>query len=153
MAWLMLSCGLIPLGVLARTFEDHPISDRVAWIGLVAMGFFSSLFVLTLVRDLLLTSLLTIRATIWPHVIHLDSWRVKSASAVPLLALLSTAIGFLNARRRAKVVSVEVPIDKLPAELEGLTIVQLSDIHVGPTIKQRYVDAIVDEANRLQPDL
>ncbi|RKP44633.1 metallophosphoesterase [Trinickia fusca] len=150
--WLVLSCGLIPLGVLARTFEDHPLSDRVAWIGLMAMGFFSSLFVLTLLRDLLLVSLL-VANVISPHVVRFETWRIDTALVAPLLALLSTVIGFLNARRRAKVVPIEVPIDNLPTELEGLTIVQVSDIHVGPTIKQRYVNAIVDEVNRLQPDV
>ena len=45
---------------------------------------------------------------------------------------------------------VEVPIDDLPAALDGFTIVQISDIHVGPTIKRRYVDAIVDAVNRLE---
>ncbi|WP_175705019.1 metallophosphoesterase, partial [Burkholderia ambifaria] len=58
-----------------------------------------------------------------------------------------------NARRLARVVEVEVPIDDLPASLDGFTIVQISDIHVGPTIKRGYVEAIVNAVNRLQPDL
>jgi uncharacterized protein len=150
--WLVLSCALIPLGMLARTLERQPLADRLAWIGLLAMGFFSSLFVLTLLRDVVLASLLTVDA-LWPLTISLAHWRIDSAAAVPLLALLSTLIGFVNARRRARVVTVDVPIEQLPAELDGFTIVQISDIHVGPTIKQRYVDAIVDAVNRLQPDL
>ena len=39
---------------------------------------------------------------------------------------------------------VEVPIANLPASLHGFTIVQITDIHVGPTIKRNYLDAIVD---------
>jgi predicted MPP superfamily phosphohydrolase len=150
--WLVLSCLLIPLGMLARTIERQPLGDRLAWIGLLAMGFFSSLLVLTFVRDLAMASLLTVDA-IWPHAIPLSVWRTDSAAAVPLLALLSTAVGLFNARRRARVVTIEVPIDDLPPALDGFTIVQISDIHVGPTIKRRYVDAIVDAVNRLKPDL
>ncbi|TKC86216.1 metallophosphoesterase [Trinickia terrae] len=150
--WLLLSCGLIPLGMLARTIERQSLGDRLAWIGLLTMGFFSSLLVLTLLRDVALASLLTVDA-LWPHSVPLARWRIDSAAAVPLLALLSTAIGFINARRRARVVTVDVPIDHLPAALDGFTIVQISDIHVGPTIKQHYVDAIVDAVNRLKPDL
>ncbi|MDE1181575.1 metallophosphoesterase [Paraburkholderia sp.] len=150
--WLVLSVLLIPMGMLARTIKKQPLGDRLAWIGLLAMGFFSSLLVLTFVRDLLLASLLTIDA-IRPGSIPLASWRTGSAAAVPLLALLSTAIGFFNARRRARVVSIDVPIADLPDALDGFTIVQISDIHVGPTIKRRYVDAIVDAVNRLKPDL
>jgi predicted MPP superfamily phosphohydrolase len=150
--WLVLSCFLIPLGVLARRLERQPLADRLAWIGLLAMGFFSSLLVLTIVRDVTIASLLTVD-TLLPRTISLERWRVDSAVAVPVLAALSTAIGFINARRRAKVVNVQVPVADLPAALDGLTIVQISDIHVGPTIKQPYVDAIVDAVNRLEPDL
>ena len=150
--WLVLSCLLIPLGMVARTIKRQPLADRLAWIGLLGLGFFSSLLVLTFVRDLAMASLLTIDA-IWPHAIPLTAWRMDSAAAVPLLALLSTAVGLFNARRRARVVTINVPIDDLPPALDGFTIVQISDIHVGPTIKRRYVDAIVDAVNRLKPDL
>jgi predicted MPP superfamily phosphohydrolase len=150
--WLVLSCLLIPLGMLARTIERQRLADRLAWVGLLAMGFFSSLLVLTFARDLAMASLLTVDA-IWPHAIPLTTWRMDSAAAVPLLALLSTTVGLINARRRARVVTIDVPIDDLPAALDGFTIVQISDIHVGPTIKRRYVDAIVDAVNRLKPDL
>jgi len=149
---LVLSCCLIPLGMLARTFEGRAHADRIAWIGLIAMGLFSSLLVFTFLRDLVVASALTVDA-LWHHTLSLDEWRVDTAVAVPVLAALSTAIGFVNARRRAGVVAVDVPIDDLPAALDGLTIVQISDIHVGPTIKARYVDAIVDAVNRLEPDV
>lgn len=149
---LAASCCLIPLGMLARTFERQPHADRIAWVGLITMGWFSSLLVFTFLRDIVLASALTVDA-LWGHVLSLDRWRIETAVGVPALAVLSTAIGFINARRRAKVVSIDVPIEGLPASLDGLTIVQISDIHVGPTIKARYVDAIVDAVNRLQPDL
>jgi len=150
--WLVLSIFLIPLGMLARSIKRQPLGDRLAWVGLLAMGFFSSLLVLTFARDLVLASLLTVDA-IWPNSIAIHHWRMGSAAAVPVLALLSTLVGLFNARRRAKVVTIDVPIDDLPTELDGFTIVQISDIHVGPTIKHRYVDAIVDAVNRLKPDL
>ena len=47
---------------------------------------------------------------------------------MPLLALLSTLVGLFNARRRAKVVTIEVPIDDLPAALDGFTIVMGHEI-------------------------
>jgi predicted MPP superfamily phosphohydrolase len=150
--WLVLSIFLIPLGMLARSIKRQPLGDRLAWVGLLAMGFFSSLLVLTFTRDLVLASLLTVDA-IWPNSIAIHHWRMGSAAAVPVLALLSTLVGLFNARRRAKVVTIDIPIDDLPTELDGFTIVQISDIHVGPTIKHRYVDAIVDAVNRLKPDL
>jgi predicted MPP superfamily phosphohydrolase len=64
-----------------------------------------------------------------------------------------TVVGFFNARRVAAVRDVDVPIANLPAGLHGFTIAQISDIHVGPTIKRGYLDAIVKRVNRLAPDL
>jgi predicted MPP superfamily phosphohydrolase len=69
-----------------------------------------------------------------------------------LLALAVTAIGCYNARRLARVVQVDVPIAGLPEELDGYAIAQISDIHVGPTIKRAYLNAIVNKVNSLKPD-
>jgi len=62
-------------------------------------------------------------------------WVGMLALGVPFFALLLTLFGFVNARSRARVVTVNVPIAGLPVELEGFTIAQISDLHVGPTIK------------------
>ena len=48
---------------------------------------------------------------------------------------------------------MDVPIAGLPPDLDGFTIVQISDIHIGPTIKQRCVQAIVDAVSQESPDL
>jgi predicted MPP superfamily phosphohydrolase len=121
-------------------------------VGLVASGSFSSLLVLTLVRDVAL--LIGLAAGGWllePSV--LETFRSESAAAVPVLAALFTLVGFINARRVAKVRSVEIPIPDLPAPLHGFTIAQISDIHVGPTIRREYLEAIVDAVNDLDADL
>jgi predicted MPP superfamily phosphohydrolase len=49
--------------------------------------------------------------------------------------------------------SVEVAIPKLPQALHGFTIAQISDVHVGPTIKRDYLEAIVDAVNALEADM
>lgn len=142
--WLAISCLLLPAGLLARRFSP-PWSDRISWAGMLAMGFFSSLLVLTLARDVFL---LVATVAGW----H-SAWLLPdSAAAVPLLALAVTLLGFFNARRVAKVVDVEVPVAGLPDALHGFTIAQISDIHVGPTIKRAYLDRIVDRVNGLQAD-
>jgi uncharacterized protein len=45
-----------------------------------------------------------------------------------------------------------VPIDGLPAALHGFTIAQISDLHVGPTVKAPYVRAVVERVNALKAD-
>ena len=72
---------------------------------------------------------------------------------VILAAVAVTAIGFINARRVAQVVRIDIPLAGLSATLDGFTIVQISDIHVGSTIKGDYVAAIVERVNGLDADL
>ncbi len=149
---LVASVILIPLGMSARNISSQPLSDRLAWTGLLVMGFFSSLLVLTFLRDIVLLCVHVIDAL--RHVPDSSPGYVAwSALAVPVLAALATLFGIYSARRRAPVKSVDVPVDGLPAALHGFTIVQISDIHVGPTIKRGYVEKIVAAVNALSPDL
>jgi hypothetical protein len=148
-AYLALSTLLVPAGLLARVIERQQLADTLAWIGLLTTGYFSSLLVLTVLREpLLLLAAWLLRAD------HIDlHWAHGSAVAVPLLAALFTLVGFVNARSVPRIVEVDIPLPELPPALQGLTIVQLSDIHIGPTIKGAMLARIVDRVNRLQPDI
>lgn len=136
---------LVPVGLTSASLRRARWSHLVAWLGLLSMGFFSSLLVTTLLRDLVLLVLLAAGAAS-PAVIH------GSALGAPLVAVAVTAIGFFNARRLARVVKVNVPIRGLPPELHGYAIAQISDIHVGPTIKRPFLNAIVNRVNKLGAD-
>jgi predicted MPP superfamily phosphohydrolase len=142
---LAASAVLVRIGLVAPSLRRTRWSEALTWSSLLAMGFFSSLLVLTLVRDLALLGLRLASAGS-VDITH------DSALGVPLLALAVTAIGFVNARRLARVVKVEVPIAGLPAPLHGYSIAQISDIHVGPTIKRAYLNAIVNKVNSLKAD-
>lgn len=54
---------------------------------------------------------------------------------------------------RFRVKRVEVELEKLPAELDGTTIVQLTDVHVGPNIGRRFIESVVKTVNDLEPDV
>ncbi|XP_066503898.1 transmembrane protein with metallophosphoesterase domain [Hoplias malabaricus] len=79
------------------------------------------------------------------------------SSTQTFLALIVTAIlsvyGLINAAQPPQVVEVEVPLQKLPASLDGLKIVLLSDIHLGPTVGRSKLQRIVTMVNELEPDL
>ncbi|MDP1742633.1 metallophosphoesterase [Polaromonas sp.] len=149
---LLASALLIPLGLTARRFKSRVLADRMSWTGMLFMGLFSSLFVLTLLRDaVLLAAWLLLLAA--PGAFSSEALRIGSAVAVALAALFMSGLGFFNARRTATVVRVDVPISGLPAVLHGFAIAQISDIHVGPTIKHGYLQAIVRTVNTLQVDM
>jgi predicted MPP superfamily phosphohydrolase len=65
----------------------------------------------------------------------------------------SVARGIVSARGEHEIVDVEIKLAKLPRALDGFTIVQLSDLHVGMTIDRAFVQKVVDRANALSPDL
>ncbi|UUX97447.1 metallophosphoesterase [Aquabacterium sp. J223] len=123
-----------------------------AWAGFIAMGLFSDVFVLTVLRDVGLIG--------W-HALHAlgalppvdDAARQASSLAVPALALAGSAVGLWNARRTPPLRRVQVPIDGLPPALHGLVIVQITDLHVGPTIGARFVQRVVRRANAAGADL
>ena len=133
---------LVPYGTMARRFVEEPkMVDRLVWVGGLTMGWFSSLLILTIIRDLVL------------FVPSVAAWRADSAVTVIAITFAVTVIGFVNARRTAKVRWVNIAINKLPEPLKGFTIVQVTDIHVGSTIKGDYVQGIVNRVNSLNADL
>jgi predicted MPP superfamily phosphohydrolase len=136
---------LVPAGLFASSLRRFRWAGPLTWAALLAMGLFSTLLVLTVLRDVFLL--------VWAWFAQASPALPRaSAAAVPVLALLVTAVGVVNARRLAHVKTVAVPIAGLPHALDGYTIVQLSDIHVGPTIKRGYLNAIVNRVNALQAD-
>ncbi len=147
---LMLSLSLLTLGWQFRR-HAHRFADQISWASMTAMGLFSSLLILTLVRDalLLLLSLISLAVPIS----GLPEFATFSAVTVPLAALVITSVGMWNARRTAAVVRIDVPINSLPGALHGFTIAQITDIHVGPTIKGPYLERIVAAVNRLDADM
>lgn len=152
LAMLALSAATMPLPFMGKRSGRRPIADGWKWIGLLSMGWFSSMFVLTVVRDVALLSAWGV-AAVGDWIPAWAQWRTSSAVAVPVLATAITLVGLLNARRTARVVRVDVPIRNLPAALNGFTIAQLSDIHVGTTIRRGYIQRIVDAVNVLGADM
>jgi predicted MPP superfamily phosphohydrolase len=69
-----------------------------------------------------------------------------------VLAASAAAFSVAHARRIA-VRRIEIPLARLPAALDGTVIVQLTDMHVGPTLGRAYVEDVVARTNLLSPDL
>ena len=112
---LLASALLLPMGLLAHRVARGALADRLAWVGLLCMGLFSSLLVLTALRDVLLAAVWVAATLGWsPAQALLPGLRADSALVVPLVALLVTVLGFWNARRTARVVRVDVPVAALP---------------------------------------
>jgi hypothetical protein len=72
------------------------------------------------------------------------------------VALLAGGLGALATYQglgRFIVKQVPIALGRLPAKLNGFSIVQISDVHVGATIRKEFIESIVDRVNALEPDL
>jgi predicted MPP superfamily phosphohydrolase len=71
-------------------------------------------------------------------------------------ALVGASLGLWSVRSalsRVRLRRVEITLARLPKALSGTRIVQLSDVHVGPTIHRDFIETIVAQSNALNPDL
>ena len=141
-------CLLIPLSMRTRALQNRKLADRLAWVGLTAMGFFSSLFVFTLLRDV---ALLGVRLFLSGAQTQL--WIGPSAKLTLYLSLFVSVAGLIIARRRPGIVEIKIPVVGLPLALHGFSIAQISDVHVGATIKRGFVEGIVQRTNELKADM
>jgi len=72
------------------------------------------------------------------------------AVAAPFAAL---AYGSLIERLDFHVREVDIPIEGLPADLDGLRLLHISDIHLSPFLSEAQLARVIDAANSLRPHL
>ncbi len=108
------------------------------------------LFVLALVKDAaaLVLRLCRLFGCSWRLPLT-PGWR---CGLLMLVALSCGAWGTWQAVRVPDVRTVNVTIPNLPAELEGFTLTQLSDLHIGPVQKKAWLAEVVRKTNALSPD-
>ncbi len=149
------SAILVPFALRRRQGKRTPAqirrSDLLAWASLTLMGLFSSLFVLTLIRDAL--ELLVVIAGLLGAPRPPEHWFTLSSVVVVALALLVTLVGLYDARKPPRVKTVDVPLKDLPAALQGFKIAQITDMHIGPTIKRPAMKHVVATINQLDVDV
>ncbi len=124
-----------------------------SWMGmlLLLLTFLTAADVLRLVGwgvDLIATG----GATLGDADFSLSVSRWIAALALGLTAVLT---GFAIPRGLAtpRIVQVQVPIAGLAPGLDGLTIAQLTDLHLGPLLGRAWLARVVDRVNAAGPDL
>ncbi len=123
----------------------------LAWAGCLTMGVWGTFILLSLPFDLLRL------------LFGWTSWAQRVSGGIPFsspfalgLLILSGAmggLGLLQVLWGPRVREVSIAIENLPASLRGLKIAQITDLHIGPTIRQAYAETIVSRVNATAPDL
>jgi predicted MPP superfamily phosphohydrolase len=74
------------------------------------------------------------------------------AGAAGMTAAALSAVSIRSALADVDVKEVHVPLERMPPALSGLSIVQLSDVHIGPTIGRAFLEHVVERTNAQRPD-
>jgi predicted MPP superfamily phosphohydrolase len=155
---LALAAVSIPTSLFLRRSAASAVSEWLVWPAYVWLGTMFLIFMTLLGIDVVRAGLWLIRRGIGggPAGVNLERrqmfarWLAAGAGAVAA-GLGLTAIR--SARGPVLVHRVEIPLARLAPEHDGITVVQLTDIHVGPTIGRRQIEELVASTNALDPDV
>jgi len=122
----------------------------VYWLTYIIVGLFASMLFYTVLVDVGLPLWKSLRKPSPQRVVDIER---RSFLAIGTVSVTSTVVGGVQAVTGPTVYEVDIPLKNLPKEFDGFRIVQITDLHVGPTIGKSYTEKVVAMANSLKPDL
>ncbi|WP_438503924.1 metallophosphoesterase [Corallococcus exiguus] len=142
-------CFLILLaGFRAARREATGFSRVIQWGAYLWLGAFGIFLTAVLASDVV-GAALSLSGT----VTDMHALARGRAAAVLGTVVPAVAFAFVTARGKARVERTTVALKDLGPGLEGLRVVQLSDVHVGPTLDGVWLQRVVDQVNALKPDI
>ncbi len=153
---LALSFGLTPATFFAMSHSGQAFADALQWLGFLSMGLFSLVLVGMWLRDLAWLALLLVdRVVATPLRDPARRGFLANALNLGVLAVSGAmaGLGYSQAVQDPDLEEHEVPVEGLDPALDGFTIVQISDVHVGPTVRGPVLERVVAAINALEPDL
>lgn len=146
----------MPCSLLLMPLSGRPWADALQVVGWTTTGFWSLLFIFQLARDLLwgAVTLLDRAVDVLPSDPERRAFLQRSLNGgVAVLAGTVGTAAAVRAQLRPVVERVRIPIPDLPEALSGLRIAQVSDLHVGPTVRRHDMERVVAAVQALAPDL
>lgn len=131
--------------ILARSWAHHGQGPLAAVIESIGMNWAAVLFLIF--SCLLVADVVTGFGFLWPKRAAL----IRNAAVVAGLGM--AAIGFIQGMRAPVVETYEVRLPGLPSNLDGKTIVALSDLHLGAQIGAGWLAERVAQVQALKPDM
>ena len=132
-----------------KLYRSQPNRFRIVqWLSYTTLGIFACLLFYSLLTDFLVGVL-----KIVGHPSNADQIERIAFLLMVGVTTVSAVIGVTQAKTGPKIYDVEIPIKNLPDDFQDFKIVQVSDLHVGPTIGKKYTEKVVSMVNDLHPDL
>jgi uncharacterized protein len=143
---------LVPAAFLAMRFLPRSLNGPIGWVAYTWMGFLLYLFLLTVLTDLGRGVAAVIGALPKDPERRLLLSRLIASGVAGAAGLIGIG-GLVTVARGFRVARVRVPLAKLPKSASGYVIVQMTDVHVGPTLGRDFIETIVRQTNALEPDM
>ncbi len=156
--WILILILILMIPVsyfLSQVSVSEKVQSLFSYLAFTGLGFFTILFSLVLLKDLFVGILDITQVHLDLNFPFLkDSAFLKYSLSLSTVAttILLTLYGFYQSQRKLKTIVVNVPIKNLHPDLVGFSIVQISDVHIGPTIKGKFLKHVVARINHLNPD-
>jgi predicted MPP superfamily phosphohydrolase len=144
--------ALIPLVFLGMRSLPRALNAPFAWVVYTWMGFALYLFLFTVLSDAA-RGVAALAGVLPADPDRRQALARTLAGAVAAVSALVGVGGLVNVARGFVVRRVSVPLAKLPKSASGYTIVQLTDVHIGPTLGRDFMESVVRETNALLPDM
>ncbi len=144
--------ALIPLAFVAMRWLPRWVHGPLAWVAYSWMGVVLYLFLLAAVSDA--GTVVAGVAGVLPRDPERRLFFARSLAAAIGAASGAVAIaGAVNVANGFAIRRVRVPLAKLARKDSGYAIVQLTDVHIGPTLGREFLEGVVRAANALLPDM
>jgi predicted MPP superfamily phosphohydrolase len=153
-ALVALAVSLPATFVVMRRLSPE-VARLLAWPGFVWMGLMFLAFTLVLAGDIV-RLLVKVGSKLASGDLDPGRRLLLARMLGGGAAVGAGVVGALALRRalaRVEVKEVDVRLPRLAAAHDGTTIVQLTDLHVGPTIGRAFIEDIVRRTNELRPDV
>ncbi len=149
-ALIALSASL-PLSFVVARFVPPPFSHYLALPAYLWMGLMFLLLVGVLLGDAVKLVAFVAFGPVSPERRQFLSRVV--GSGVTILVGGAAVAAVRSALGPVQVKTVHVPLARLPQSMAGTTLVQLTDVHIGPTLGPEFLERIVKTTNELAPDV
>jgi predicted MPP superfamily phosphohydrolase len=141
---------VVPLFALPNrsSFANPPaVPPRLIQLAYLAFGFTACFFVYSLAADAL--GWLSAFFIAPDHLMDLNRFLVLAVWGGTFATI---AVGLYNARSAA-VYTTEISFQNLPPAFDGFKIVQLSDLHISPFIREAFLRNVIAKTQKLSPDM
>lgn len=144
----------------------NPLMDEKKWyqyltiLGSLLMGFWGTFIIFSIITDFIkIIILIGINFLPSQSVVYIEisDWLFKFSNQysfiIPIVAIIITVLGFLETIRGPVIKKIALKHKNINSDLHNFRIVQISDLHIGPSIQNEYINKVIQRTQQLDPDI